>query len=137
MTSKRRFLLVDDEPSMRMVLTEFLENVGQCETAAAGHEALAAMNRALKEDRPFDAVFLDIIMPGMDGHETASMLRKAERDHGVPPHQCFKLIMISALDDTGNVCRSFFKEGCADAYVAKPVDHDKLMAELKALKLLD
>ena len=137
MTLRHRFLLVDDEPDVRMVLTGFLNELGHCETAAAGHEALAAMNRALEEKRPYDAVFLDIVMPGMDGHETASMLRKAEREHGVEPHNAFKLVMVSSLDDTGNVCKSFFRDGLADAYVAKPVDHGKLMDELRALKITD
>ncbi len=137
MTNQRRFLMVDDEPEMRMVLTSLLDNVGQCETASSGDEALAAMRRALEENRPYDAVFLDIMMPGMNGHQTAAELRKMEQNHGVPPHKIFKLIMISALEDTKNVCHSFFKEGCADAYVAKPVDHAKLKAELAGLNLLD
>jgi len=63
-------------------------------------------------------------------------LRSLEKEMGVSDIHTFKLIMISALSDTKNVCKSFF-HGYADAYIAKPDIKAKLLDELRNIKLID
>lgn len=63
-----RVLVVDDDPSIREILVQSLEDE-QFETDAveSGREALKALCGASAEDRPYDAMVLDIIMPDIDG----------------------------------------------------------------------
>jgi CheY-like chemotaxis protein len=67
-----RFLIVDDEESIRDILSNTLEDAGYTAVAAAsGEEALAIM----RED-PAWALFLDLKLPGMDGNELCRTIRK-------------------------------------------------------------
>ncbi|MEY4829416.1 MAG: hypothetical protein RLZZ562_1212 [Planctomycetota bacterium] len=71
-----RILVVDDEQSLRTLLTMMTSRLS-CEAEAVGtsDEALAAWRRAKEEGRPFDAVLLDLTMPGdRDGHATLQLL---------------------------------------------------------------
>ena len=73
----RRALVVDDHEYARAVMTEMLERMHlQVAQAASGAEALAAVEQAAARGEPFDIVYLDWRMPGMDGIETARRLRK-------------------------------------------------------------
>lgn len=63
MVSKRRILVVDDEPGIRQLLTDLLSAPGyEVVTAGNGHEAVERL-----QDSPFDAIVTDLNMPGMDG----------------------------------------------------------------------
>lgn len=136
MQGKSRFLLVDDQEEINLLMEHILSPYGTCVVVNNGPDAVELFSRAIDEDNPFHAVFLDIMMPGMDGHEVANNLRKAEEGKSgvVAP---VKLMMITALTDTSSVCKSFFRGGKADAYITKPINKDKLLEELKILKLID
>ena len=129
-----RFLIVDDDESIILFLRTFLSAYAECLTAGDGLEALSAFEAALEEEKPFTAVFMDILMPGMDGNEVVQALRRME--DAAKPRQCFKLIMISVLTDTKNVSESFF-HGRADAYLPKPLRREVLLSELAKLGLID
>jgi two-component system, chemotaxis family, chemotaxis protein CheY len=70
-------LIVDDEIICRKAVITILKEVAECEEAADGSEALAKFSHALERNEPYDAVFLDILMPGIDGHQTARAIRRA------------------------------------------------------------
>ncbi len=129
-----RFLIVDDDESIILFLRTFLSAYAECLTACDGLEALSAFRAALDEDQPFTAVFMDILMPGMDGNEVVQALRGIEAEHGSA--EPFKLIMISVLTDTKNVSESFF-HGRADAYLPKPLRREVLLLELAKLGLIE
>jgi PAS domain S-box-containing protein len=60
-----RILVVDDEPSVRVVLNEMLRRAGHSvETAASGSEGIARFAQALERGRGFDVVVLDLTIPG-------------------------------------------------------------------------
>lgn len=85
--SPGRFLVVDDEPLVRASLRMLLEIDGHIvETAADGLQAV----EAFQKDK-FDLIFTDFAMPGMNGHEFATMIKA--RDPNQP------VIMISAYAD--------------------------------------
>jgi len=105
-------LVVDDEAPALADLSRLLRaapGTGAVSTAASGHEAL----RTLAE-RPFDAVFLDVRMPGIDGLELARVLRRFER----PP----AVVFVSAYE-TGAV--GAFELKALD-YLMKPVSSKRL-----------
>ena len=67
-----RILVVDDHPSVRALLRDVLELAGHVvRVAEDGYAAL----RAVAAERP-DVVVLDVVMPGMDGHEVLARLRE-------------------------------------------------------------
>ncbi|MBU1248545.1 MAG: response regulator [Proteobacteria bacterium] len=136
MTDERKFLLVDDQEEINLLMMKILSPYGSCIIATNGPEAIDFYTQYLEMGQPFSAVFLDIMMPGMDGHEVADKLRQVERESGIKHAHSFKLIMITALSDTKNVCKSFFRGGMADAYITKPIKKDKLLDELKILKVI-
>jgi len=103
-----RILIVDDEQSVREVLSEyFMEQGYSVESAGGGEEALAIVQRSTP-----DLVLLDVRMPGMDGVETLRRIRNAAPDVSV--------IMVTANEDVA-LARETLKLGALD-YVAKPFD---------------
>lgn len=125
-----RFLIVDDDESVILFLRTVLSAFAECLTACNGVEALSAFEAALDEDRPFAAVFMDILMPDMNGTQVVQELRRLEEAHNQPTP--FKLILISVLTDTKNVSESFF-HGRADVYLPKPLIRDVVLHELGKL----
>ena len=103
-----RILIVDDEQSVREVLSEYFTEQGySVENAGGGEEALALVQRSTP-----DLVLLDVRMPGIDGVETLRRIREIAPDVSV--------IMVTANEDVG-LARETLKLGALD-YVAKPFD---------------
>ena len=72
----RRVLVVDDNDHARSVIGEMLTTLGlTVDEAPGGREALVAVRRAAEANQPYEIVFLDWQMPGMDGIETAHALQ--------------------------------------------------------------
>src|SRR5262249_56781436 len=71
----KRALVVDDNPYARQVLAEVLSSLSLTVAMAAdGQEALFEAQRAARNGEPFELIFLDWQMPGMNGVETAGRL---------------------------------------------------------------
>ncbi|HEY4058704.1 MAG TPA: response regulator [Kofleriaceae bacterium] len=117
-----RVLVVDDDPSIRMICREVLE-LGGYQVRDAGN-ANAAIAEA-KRFRP-DMILLDVLMPGVDGYRTAEMIR-ADASIGMAP-----IMFLSARGDTADKVRAF-RSGAED-YMVKPFDAAELLARVgKAL----
>jgi two-component system chemotaxis response regulator CheY len=129
-----RCLIVEDDFTCRRLLQLYLSELADCFIACNGDEAVQAFQQALAAGEPYDLVCLDIMMPGMDGHETLAALRRIESEHGIGGLDAVKVIMTTALDDSSNVLGAF-RTGC-EAYVVKPIEKDKLIAEIAKLGLL-
>ncbi|MBU2515474.1 response regulator [bacterium] len=119
-----KILIVDDDLVSRKYLHGILRRYGYCEIAVNGKEAIEYFELSIKKKDPYDMVFLDIMMPEMDGDETLEMIRKIEEDAEIASGQGAKIAMISALNDKKNILSSFSK-GC-EYYLVKPVHHDKI-----------
>ncbi len=79
-TSPSRILVMDDEEMVRKLLTILLKRMGyESECVADGSAALKAYQTAMTEARPFDAVIMDLTIPGgMGGRETIQRLREID-----------------------------------------------------------
>jgi len=114
-----KILLVDDRPENLVALEASLSGLG-CELARAtsGEEAL---RRLLGED--FSLILLDVQMPGMDGYETAELLRARERSRNTP------IIFLTAIYKDGEHVRRGYSVGAVD-YVFKPYSPDILCSKV-------
>lgn len=126
-------LVVDDEVFTRELVVSMLDGMAECEEAASGGEALTKFSAALESDTPFDLVLMDIMMPGMNGHETAKAIRSAERGRG-GGGQNVKIVMLTALNTVEDAMESFCSAQSA-AYIVKPVSREKLHATISKLGL--
>jgi two-component system, OmpR family, response regulator MprA len=112
-------LIVDDEPAVLSSLSRALQLKGyHIGTAADGGEALA-----LARDARYDAVVLDVMMPGIDGLEVCRRLRHAGDDTPI--------LMLTARDAIGD--RVAGLDAGADDYLVKPFALEELLARLRAL----
>ena len=105
-----KILLVDDEPKSLFALQELLSTLGQnLMIAQSGEEALRL---ALKND--FAVILLDVRMPGIDGFETARLIRSRERSRLTPV-----IFLTAAADEMSSMFRGY-EVGAVD-YLQKPV----------------
>jgi len=111
-----RVLAVDDSPLMRTFLQNKLLPYGiSPEFAASGEEALFKISK-----QHFDMIFLDVMLPGMDGYDVCKMIKK-NKDNNL-----MKVVMLTSKDKTFDKIRGTMA-GC-DGYLTKPVDELKLRA---------
>src|SRR5262245_33873969 len=109
MTDKANILVVDDLPEKLLVVESILEELEQnVVTARSGAEAL---RRVLEQE--FAVILLDVNMPGIDGYETAALIRQRKRSAHTP------IIFITAYADDMNTTQGY-KLGAVD-YVLSPV----------------
>ena len=134
MSDKLRILIVDDEFSARKLFEVILKSYGTCDLAEDGVEAVAKVQKALSSGTPYDLICLDIMMPGMDGQEALSTIRALEKKKGIWPGNGSKIIMTTALHDASNIMKAFIDQ--CESYLVKPIQKDKLVAELEKLGLL-
>jgi two-component system OmpR family response regulator len=114
-----RLLIVEDDLKLARTLQRGLEREGYpVDLAHTGDDALAAADA-----RDYDAVILDILLPGMDGHAVCQALR--DRDRWVP------VMMLTALGDVEDRIRGL--DTGADDYLVKPFDFGELLARIRAL----
>lgn len=127
-------LIAEDEFTSRLILQEIMKQYGPVDIAMNGKEAVEIVAAALKEEKPYDLICMDIMMPEMDGKEALQQIRTREQAKGLKPAQGAKIIMTTALDDVKNVNAAFWD--LADAYLVKPIDKAKLLGELRKMKLI-
>lgn len=121
---KPKVLIVDDEENNLLLMSAMLKQNGfVCETAAGGTEAL---DRAVKN--PPDLIYLDIMMPGMDGYEVCRRLKENETTRRIP------IVMVTALAYRESKIKGL-EAGAAD-FLVKPVDKVELLVRTRNLLML-
>ena len=120
MTGPVTVLAVDDQPANLRLLDAVLTPRGhRVLTASSGTDGLA-----LLETEDVDLVLLDIVMPGMDGHEVCRRIRST------PATEFLPVVMITA---SGSEQRLAALESGADDFVTKPFDKSELLARVASL----
>ena len=120
---RARILLVDDDERNLLALSQVLEELAEVVCVTSGRDALRQL---LSGD--FAVILLDVFMPGMDGYETASLIRERQQTARIP------IIFLSAVNkETEHLMRGYAM-GAVD-YVFKPVE--PLMLKSKVSVFVD
>lgn len=118
---RARILVVDDSRTIRLQLQMLLGSQYDCEMFPCAEDALVRL--AAEGAPPFDAVLLDVRMPGIDGLETLRRLRADPLHAGLP----VLMVTTRGEEETVAKCREL---GC-DAFVTKPVQAADLFGALR------
>ncbi len=115
-----QILVVDDDEAIRDALMEILEDDYSVVSVDSGFKAIKEIKKSI-----FDLIFLDIVMPEMDGIETLKQIKDHDKNLDV--------IMISAVDRAREATNSL-KLGAYD-YITKPFDHEIILSRLEKVLL--
>ncbi|MFC5730638.1 MULTISPECIES: response regulator [Nocardioides] len=114
-------LVVDDDAAIRQYVSDFLEMEGHdVRFATDGPSALAS----IRAERP-DCVLLDVMMPGMSGHEVLAEIRRVDGGPQLP------VVMVTAAAGEAQSWQAW--TGGVDFIVPKPIDTDHLLRVLEYL----
>ncbi|KQC11964.1 MAG: hypothetical protein APR56_07215 [Methanosaeta sp. SDB] len=114
-----RVLVVDDDPDIRTVLAIGLSDAGYaCEEASNGPDAIEMVKR-----NGYDVVFMDLLMPGLSGGETISMIKDISPKTAV--------VVISIVSDEESM-RELFESG-ALVYIRKPFNMEEVVETANSL----
>src|SRR5687768_6165582 len=107
---RARVLVVDDDERNLLAIRNVIDDLAEVETAVSGEEALRHL---LKGE--FAVILLDVFMPGMDGYETAQIIRQREQTKRIP------IVFLSAVNKEKEHLMRGYAMGAVD-YVFKPVE---------------
>jgi PAS domain S-box-containing protein len=114
-----RLLLVDDRPENLMALEAILEPLGQ--EMVRAHSGEEALRQVLLQD--FAVILLDVQMPGMNGFETAQLIKSRERSRLTP------IIFLTAISKEEQFVYAGYSVGAVD-YLSKPFNPDVLRSKV-------
>jgi PAS domain S-box-containing protein len=119
MAGNPRILLVDDHPPNLLALEAVLEGIGATFVrAGSGEEALRCLL-----DGEFALILLDVQMPGLDGFDTAALIRAREATRGIP------IIFLTAIHREASQMMRGYEQGAVD-YLLKPFDAHVLRSKV-------
>jgi CheY-like chemotaxis protein len=122
--TRPKLLIVDDEPDAVLILAKTLSARGY-EVITAGRGQQAVM--LAKAEKP-DLILLDILMPDMDGTQVAAVLQEDPTTQNIPV-----IFLTCLITKKTQQIGSQYYDAARCAFVAKPCDLDKLLAEIDRL----
>ena len=129
-----RILIVEDDQLGMRYLLSVLRPHGECHTAVNGKEAVQAYCQAVEESAPFDVIFMDIMMPEMNGLDALERIREFElyNAHRIPRGAL--AVMATATSDSQDVVRAYC---CCSAfgYLVKPIQVPEVLDIMARIKL--
>jgi HD-like signal output (HDOD) protein/CheY-like chemotaxis protein len=130
-----KILILDDEIVSRTKLTLIMEHFGECDAVDNGKDAIARFRAAHHKQDPYELIMLDINLPGMNGIEVLSEIRKIEQGPEIKPERSAKILMATSYRDRDRIIASI-QSGCND-YIGKPFDIDIIRKKLAKLGICE
>jgi len=129
-----KVLVVDDVEINQFVIKEMLSYYGlEIDLASSGKEALDKI-----KSNDYNLVFMDYVMPGMDGLETAREIRKLAADSDLSDSDKYKNLPVVALTaNAGKSAKEMFLDNGFNDYISKPVDMQDMSDILKKWMIQD
>ena len=124
-------LIIEDDLTSSIILSRMLAKYGSVAVATNGKEGLNRFRNATETNALFSLLFIDIMLPEMDGQEVLKEIRQTEKDRAVFGFDSVKIIMTTSLDDSKNIMQAFRSQ--CEGYLVKPISHDKLNLELSRI----
>ncbi len=123
-------LIVEDNKQNYDLLQRMLNDYGISRIAVNGVEALTAFKQAHAENDPYDIIFLDIMMPDLNGDEVLRKIRQWEKEN-TENNDNVQVVMASAKSDTDTIISSY-DDGCQHFFI-KPYDRSELDELMKTM----
>ncbi|MFP5223683.1 MAG: response regulator [Acidobacteriota bacterium] len=124
-----RFLITDDDDVTHAFLRHILMGLGDVGHAFSGTEAVDRCRAALEQGVPFTCVFMDVLMPGMNGLEAVRQIRRLYADAGSPAPVCILVSCVSYEE----CLAGGLAPGSVDRYISKPFDLHTVLTVLAEL----
>lgn len=124
-------LIIEDDVTSGKILSRMLAKYGPTSIATNGKEGLNIFKNTIEKDALFSLIFLDIMLPEMDGLEVLKEIRRIEKDRDVLGFDSVKIVMTTALDDSKNIMQAFRSQ--CEGYLVKPILQAKLHQEISRL----
>lgn len=115
----RQALVVDDDQMIRDVVKAILDDLGFVVTTAEHGQRALDIVAQHGSSVPFDVVFLDVVMPELNGFETVQALKDNPNSTNIP------VIMLTAEDKTDDLMQGYSRG--ADYYITKPFTRQQLL----------
>lgn len=129
-----KILILEDNPVAQLLQKSIMKEFGVCDTVKDGESGLDLFRLAHEENFPYSIVLLDLVMPGKSGEEVLKIIRDEEAARNVKGLDRCKVIVSTTTSDSSVLMDLFRAE--ADAYIVKPLTREKIVRELKNLKLI-
>jgi len=130
-----KILIAEDDLVSRKFLNKVLSKYGECDLVVDGLEAIDAYMMSVEDKMPYDLICLDIMMPKADGIKVLKVIRELELKNDISEEKGVKIMMTTALGDTG-IVQTAFEYGC-NAYASKPIDISKFIEVMNKLGLIN
>ena len=115
-----KVLITDDQEDMRQLFRRVLQSMGYtCDVAVDGRDCLVKC-----ETENYDVIFLDLVMPELDGETTLQILKR---------HHPGTSVIVSSIQDDEEAIRQLFKLG-ATAYIVKPFTSHEIRGVMMTLE---
>ena len=124
-----RILIAEDDFASRRFLEILLSQYGDCFSVVDGLEMLKVFYNGLKDNKIFDLICIDIMLPKVDGIKALSVIRETEKKMKVSQKSI--IIMTSALNDD-EIIKKCYQEGCNE-YLWKPIKSEIIKKSIESL----
>lgn len=129
-----KILIVDDSDSLRFILKAFFKGIANCDEASDGEQAVDMVRSSLGNGA-YDVIFMDIMMPEMDGLEATRAIIDMLEERGLEKSERPRIVMLTCLADSKHMLEAQYECG-ADAYITKPFERQILFETMGNLGLL-
>ena len=127
-----KVLIVEDDLTTGHLMKYVVGRHADFTHAIDGEEAFDAFCDAFEAGAPFDLVFLDLMLPIVDGQEVLQAIRQFEEQNGIIHTEGVPVVVTTALEDNSEVHQAM-AAGALD-YLMKPVKTEKLLEIIKRVE---